>query len=96
MNRRKFIRSLLFAATAIAVGTIVEVIAAPVYAKVGKLGYKLKGAKGRTCSTCHHYKPLKVDGECVLPAMRNAMKAKQVLVKPEAICSMWVFGKKRS
>lgn len=92
MNRRKFIRSLIFAAVAAAVGTIYKATAAGVYATVGKLGYKLK-VRVKPCRNCKHYKALKQDGECVLPSMRNAMKSKEVLVKPDSSCSMWVQGK---
>lgn len=93
MNRRKFITSLIFAAVAATVGGIVKAIAAPVYAKEGKLGYKEKSNRGSKCKNCKYYKPLKVDGECILQAMRNANKATEVLVKPDGVCSMWQAGK---
>ena len=93
MNRRKFIKSLIFAAVAAAVGTIYKATAAGVYAKEGKLGYKEKSNRTTKCSNCKYYKPQKVDGECILTAMRNANKSKEVLVKPGGVCSMWQSGK---
>ena len=92
MNRREWIKFFLMVVVAVFTGAATKILAAGVYATVGKLGYKLK-VRVKPCRNCKHYKALKQDGECVLPSMRNAMKSKEVLVKPDSSCSMWVQGK---
>lgn len=102
MKRRDFLKStILFAAVSTVVGKAAglfnEALAAGVFAAVGKLGYKEESpqkANGKQCSTCKHYKANKeagaAAGECVLPAMKNAMKpASNVWVKDGAYCNMW-------
>ena len=88
MNRRKFILLALISAVA---STSLNLLAqAKVYVTEGKLGYKLKAPKGRQCEKCKYFEKASEDGECKLQAMRNVMKSKQVYVKPEASCNMWV------
>jgi len=101
MKRRDFLKStLLFAAVSTVVGKASGIfnnaMAAGVPAALGKLGYKLvspQAKNGKQCSTCKHYKENKEAGkeagECVLPAMKNAMKATNVWVKEGAYCNMW-------
>ena len=70
---------------------------APNFVAVGKLGYKIVSPKadaGKICGTCKHYKASKAAGpgagECVLPAMKTAMKsASAPFVKDAAYCNMW-------
>jgi hypothetical protein len=61
-----------------------------VYVTEGKLGYKLKGNKGRQCFNCKHFEKKDVDGICKLSAMKNVMKVREVFVLPEATCNMWI------
>jgi anaerobic selenocysteine-containing dehydrogenase len=104
MKRRDFLKStLLFAAVstvaAKATGIFNNAYAAGTFAAVGKLGYKevsphIDKTPKKTCATCKHYKAHKEAGEnageCVLVAMKNAMKpATTVFVKDEAYCNMW-------
>lgn len=93
MKRREFLKStLLFAAVSTVAGKASGLFntAHAVPAAPGKLGYKdvsPQKAANKMCSTCKHFK----DGNCVLPAMINAMgKPKDgVQVKPEGYCNMW-------
>jgi hypothetical protein len=101
MKRREFLKStLLFAAVSTVVGkaagVLTEAIAAGTFVAVGKLGYKEKSPQAKNnkfCKTCKHYSASaaagKGAGECTLPAMKNAMKAKEVFVKEDAYCNMW-------
>ena len=99
MKRRDFLKStLLFAAVSTVVGkatgVFTEALAADVFVTPGKLGYKEvspQAKNGKTCGTCKHYKAGKdKTGDCILPAMKNAMKAKTApKVKEEAYCNMW-------
>lgn len=99
MKRRDFLKStLLFAAVSSvlgkASGLLTEAIAADLFVTPGKLGYKEvspQAGKGKTCATCKHYKATKDGvGQCVLPAMKAAMKASSApLVKEGAYCNMW-------
>lgn len=101
MKRRDFLKStILFAAVSTVVGKATglfnEAIAG-VFVTVGKLGYKdpsPQASKGKTCGTCKHYKAAAAAGagagECVLPAMKTAMKAASApYVKEAAYCNMW-------
>lgn len=100
MKRRDFLKSsLMFAAVSTIVGKTAglfnEALADVTWVAAGKLGYKEvspQKAAGKTCSTCKHFKAdakQKDAGLCTLPAMTNAMKAKEVYVKNEAYCNMW-------
>lgn len=98
MKRRDFLKSgLLFAAVSTvlgkATGIISDAIAADVWVTAGKLGYKEvspQAKNNKTCLTCKHYKAAGADGECVLPAMKSAMKsATAPKVKAAAYCNMW-------
>jgi hypothetical protein len=102
MKRREFLKStLLFAAVSTvlgkATGIFNEALAAGTFAAAGKLGYKdvsPQAKNGKLCNTCKHYKANAGAGagagECVLPAMKNAMKpATNVWVKDGAYCNMW-------
>lgn len=102
MKRREFLKStLLFAAVSSVIGKATGVFtnayAAGVFAAVGKLGYKEvspQAKNGKQCDTCKHWKANPGAGagagECVLPAMKNAMKpATEVYVKAAAYCNMW-------
>jgi hypothetical protein len=100
MKRRDFLKtSLMFATVSTVVGKAAglfnEALANVTWVAVGKLGYKEvspQKAAGKTCETCKHYKAdAKQEGAglCTLPAMTNAMKAKEVYVKAEAYCNMW-------
>lgn len=99
MKRRDFLKStFLFAAISSIVGKttglISDAIAADVWVTAGKLGYKEvspQASKGKLCSTCKHYKAEGAEaGQCILPAMKTAMKAAVVpKVKAGAYCNMW-------
>lgn len=101
MKRRDFLKSTLLLAAVSSVagkaaGLFNNAYAAGVKAAVGKLGYKEvspQAKNGKTCATCKHYKANKEAGagagECVLPAMQTAMKAKPVFVGDGAYCNMW-------
>lgn len=104
MKRRDFLKStLLFAAVSTvlgkAAGLFNEALADDKFVKVGKLGYKVESPQaknGKQCSTCKHYKVNKEAGagagECVLPAMKAAMKpaVAPFYVKDAAYCNMWM------
>ena len=98
MKRREFLKStLLLAAVSTvagkAAGLFNSASAAGVPATPGKLGYKEvspQADKGKKCGTCKHYKAGAAGtGNCTLPAMLTAMKAKEVTVKEGAYCNMW-------
>lgn len=102
MKRRDFLKSTLFFAAissiaATASGVFSEAMAAATFVTPGKLGYKEvspQAKNGKQCSTCKHYKLNAAlgpkAGECVLPAMKSAMKvAAAPAVKEEAYCNMW-------
>lgn len=101
MKRRDFLKStLLLAAVSSVVGKATglfnEAYAAGVKAAPGKLGYKdvsPQAKNGKTCETCKHFKASPAagagNGECTLPAMQNAMKAKPVFVASPGYCNMW-------
>jgi hypothetical protein len=101
MKRRDFLKStFLLAAVSTVVGKATglfnEALAAGIKAAPGKLGYKdvsPQAKNGKTCGTCKHYKASAAagagNGECTLPAMQNAMKAKPVYVTEAGYCNMW-------
>ena len=102
MKRRDFLKtSILFAAVSTvlgkATGLFNEALAAGTFVAVGKLGYKEvspQAKNGKLCSTCKHFKANPAAGtgagECVLPAMKAAMKvATPPFVKEGAYCNMW-------
>lgn len=99
MKRRDFLKStMLFAAVSTvigkATGLMSEALASDVWVAAGKLGYKEvspQAKNGKICSSCKHYKAAGADaGECVLPAMKSAMKAAAApKVKAGAYCNMW-------
>jgi len=100
MKRREFLKSAaLFAAVSTVVGKaagIFNTAAASTFVAVGKLGYKEvspQAKNGKECKTCKHYKANAAagagNGECALPGMQSAMKAKPVFVKDAAYCNMW-------
>ncbi len=101
MKRRDFLKStFLFAAVSTVIGKasgIFNNALASVFVTAGKLGYKEvspQAKNGKICTTCKHYKSNpaagKEAGECVLPAMKNAMKAaSNPYVKDGAYCNMW-------
>ena len=101
MKRREFLKStLLLAAVSTVVGKAAGLFnnaVASVFVTVGKLGYKEvspQAKNGKQCDTCKHYKANaaagKGAGECVLPAMKNVMKAaSNPYVKDGAYCNMW-------
>lgn len=99
MKRRDFIKStLLFAAISTVVGKtsgiLNKALAADIFVTPGKLGYKEVSPQvknNKTCGTCKHYKAGKdKTGECILPAMKAAMKAPTFPhVKEGAYCNMW-------
>lgn len=101
MKRREFLKStLLLAAVSTVVGKAAGLFnnaIAAVFVTAGKLGYKEvspQAKNGKQCNTCKHYKANaaagKDAGECVLPAMKNAMKAAaNPFVKDGAYCNMW-------
>jgi len=101
MKRRDFLKStLLFAAVSTVAGKTLglfnEAIAS-VFVAPGKLGYKEvspQAKNGKTCGTCKHYKANPKAGadagDCILPAMKAAMKAPAApFVKEAAYCNMW-------
>jgi len=100
MKRREFLKSSLLLAAVTSVvsktaGLFNEALAAGVAAAEGKLGYKKvspQAKNNKLCSTCKHYKEIKGaagKGQCVLPAMKTAMKAKEVEVVAGGYCNMW-------
>ena len=102
MKRRDFLKTtMLFAAVSTvlgkATGLFNEALAAGTFVAVGKLGYKEvspQAKNGKQCSTCKHYKANPAAGagagDCVLPAMKSAMKvATNPYVKELAYCNMW-------
>jgi hypothetical protein len=99
MKRRDFLKSTLFFAAVSTVvgkatGILTDAIAADVFVTPGKLGYKEvspQAKNGKTCGTCKHFKAGAAGtGECVLPAMKTAMKAPSApKVKEGAYCNMW-------
>ncbi len=98
MKRREFLKSTLLLAAVSSVvakttGVLNKAFAAPVPVAPGKLGYKdpsPQAKNGKQCSTCKHYKATSNgEGLCTLPAMMNAMKTKEALVKEAAYCNMW-------
>ena len=102
MKRRDFLKTtMLFAAVSTvlgkATGLFNEALASGTFVAVGKLGYKEvspQAKNGKQCSTCKHYKANAAAGagagECVLPAMKSAMKAaSNPYVKEAAYCNMW-------
>lgn len=99
MKRREFLKStFLFAAVSTVVGKasgiLTNAVAADVFVTPGKLGYKDPSPQmknGKQCLTCKHFKSTGAGaGDCVLPAMKNAMKsAAAPKVKETAYCNMW-------
>jgi anaerobic selenocysteine-containing dehydrogenase len=100
MKRRDFLKStMLLAAVSTVVGKATglfnEAFAASTWVTPGKLGYKEVSPQvknGKQCSTCKHFKANAAEagaGNCTLPAMISAMKAKEVFVKEGAYCNMW-------
>ncbi len=102
MKRRDFLKStfLLAAVSSVvgkATGLFNEALASGTFVTAGKLGYKEvspQAKNGKTCGTCKHYKANAAagagNGECILPAMKNAMKSPtNPFVKEAAYCNMW-------
>ena len=101
MKRREFLKSTLLLAAvstvaAKATGLVNNVAkaAGEVWVTAGKLGYKEvspQAKAGKQCSTCKHFKAGAAgSGECILPAMKSAMKsAAAPHVKEGAYCNMW-------
>ena len=96
MKRRDFLtNTMLFAAVSTILGKAAGLMnsAHAVEAAEGKLGYKKvspQAANKKMCGTCKHYKAGAAGkGECILPAMQNAMKGKPVEVLEGAYCNMW-------
>lgn len=99
MKRREFLKStMLFAAVSTvlgkASGVLTNAMAADVFVTEGKLGYKEvspQAKNGKMCSTCKHFKSTgNGAGDCVLPAMKAAMKSPAApKVKEGAYCNMW-------
>ncbi len=101
MKRRDFLKStFLLAAVSTVVGKATglfnEALAAGIKAAPGKLGYKdvsPQAKNGKSCATCKQYKANAAggagNGECILPAMQNAMKSKPVFVAEAGYCNMW-------
>ncbi len=99
MKRREFLTStmLLAAVSSIigkASGLFNEAHAAVVFVAAGKLGYKEKApTPAKHCENCKHYKGSPAGGagtgECTLPALLTAMKAKPVYVHNAGVCNMW-------
>lgn len=99
MKRRDFLKSTLFFAAISTVvgkatGLFTDAIAADVFVTPGKLGYKEvspQAKNGKICGTCKHYKAGAAGvGDCILPAMKSAMKAAAApKVKEAAYCNMW-------
>jgi hypothetical protein len=103
MKRRDFLKStFLFAAVSTVLGKATGIMnnalaSGGVWVAVGKLGYKEVSpqvANGKQCSSCKHFKANAAAGagagECVLPAMKVAMKAaSNPFVKDGAYCNMW-------
>lgn len=101
MKRRDFLKStLLFAAVSTVAGKTLGLFneaMAGVFVAAGKLGYKEvspQAKNGKTCATCKHFKANAAAGagagECILPAMKSAMKAPSApFVKDGAYCNMW-------
>ncbi len=101
MKRRDFLKStMLLAAVSTVVGKATglfnEALAAGGKATPGKLGYKEvspQAKNGKTCGSCKQYKANAAagagNGECILPAMQNAMKIKPVFVAEAGYCNMW-------
>jgi hypothetical protein len=99
MKRREFLKSTFLFATISSVvgkasGLVNSAFAADVYVTPGKLGYKdpsPQAKNGKQCSTCKWYKAGAAgEGDCILPAMKNAMKsAGAPKVKEAAYCNMW-------
>lgn len=100
MKRREFLKStILFAAVSTVVGKAAGLFNeahAVTMVAVGKLGYKEvspQAGAGKTCLTCKQYKADAAGGagvgQCILPAMKSAMKAQAVYVKDGAYCNMW-------
>jgi len=99
MKRRDFLKSsLFFAAISTVVGKASGILtnanAADVFVTPGKLGYKDPSPQmknGKQCLTCKHFKSTGAGvGDCVLPAMKTAMKSPGApKVKESAYCNMW-------
>ena len=99
MKRRDFLKSTLFFAAVSSVvgkatGLFTDAIAADIFVTPGKLGYKEvspQAKNGKTCGTCMHYKAGAAGvGDCILPAMKSAMKAATApKVKEAAYGNMW-------
>ena len=101
MKRRDFLKSTMLLAAVSSVvskasGLFNEAHAAGVKVAAGKLGYKdvsPQAKNGKTCTTCKQFKANAAagagNGECTLPAMQNAMKAKPVFVTEGGYCNMW-------
>ena len=99
MKRRDFLKNTLFFAAVSSIagkasGLFSNALAADIFVTAGKLGYKEvspQAKNGKTCSTCKHYKQTAAGvGDCVLPAMKSAMKAATApKVKEAAYCNMW-------
>lgn len=102
MKRRDFLKStLLFAAVSTVVGKATGILndafAAAVFVTAGKLGYKdvsPQAKNGKQCTTCKHYKANPAAGagagDCILPAMKAAMKTTVApQVHDAGYCNMW-------
>jgi len=102
MKRRDFLKNTIFFAAVStllgkATGIFNQALAAGTFVTVGKLGYKEvspQAKNGKQCTTCKHFKANTAAGagagECILPAMKTAMKVTtNPFVKDEAYCNMW-------
>ena len=102
MKRRDFLKStIIFAAVSTvlgkATGLFNEALAAATFVVAGKLGYKEvspQAKNGKVCTTCKHYKVNPAAGagagDCILPAMKSAMKTTtNPSVTEGAYCTMW-------
>lgn len=96
MKRRDFLKStMLFAAVSTVIGKASGIfsnaLAAGVAVVEGKLGYKKvspQAKNGKSCGSCKWYKA--ETKQCILPAMKNAMKSPDFpLVEEGAYCNMW-------
>lgn len=92
MNRRDLLKKSLLSLGALALVNLASAVNAlasvAVKALPGKLGYREESRfPQKRCDNCKSYNAQ--SSECVLQAMRNAMKAQQVLVEKAGHCNMW-------
>lgn len=92
MNRRELLQKSLFSLGALALVQLSSIASSMasvvVKALPGKLGYQaVSKFPHKKCENCKSYQAQ--SGECVLLAMKNVMKADQVLVESGGHCQMW-------